>query len=80
MDSSPDPISAQSNANSTLTTAPYPSFNEVSVARLRAFLTTLLERGIYADLNLHVGYQFRPSIDQVPALPGNQSIPAKASP
>ena len=67
MDSSPDrnPI----DARSLLTTGPYPTLNPISVARLRAFLTALRAEGIYVDLNLHVGYTFRPSVDNVPALP-----------
>ena len=58
MDSSPD--RDPSAANSLLTTGPYPSLNPVSVARLRGFLDALEAQGIYVNLNLHVGYQFRP--------------------
>jgi hypothetical protein len=67
MDSSPDRDPA--TARSLLTTGPYPTLNPVSVSRLRAFLDALKAEGIYADLNLHVGYTFRPSVDNVPALP-----------
>jgi len=77
MDSSPDSNAA--NAGSTLTTGPYPTFNEVSLQRLRDFLAALASEGIYADLNLHVGYTFRPAIDQVPALPG-QAISTQSKP
>ena len=56
-------------ANSLLSTGPYPTLNPVSVARLRTFLDALKAEGIYADLNLHVGYAFRPSVDNVPPLP-----------
>lgn len=77
MDSQPD--SNPANANSVLTTGPYPSFNDVAIQRLRGFLTALAAEGIYADLNLHVGYQFRPAIDQIPALSG-QSIPTQSKP
>ena len=66
MDSSPD--RNPSTARSLLTTGPYPTLNPVSVARLRNFLTALKAEGIYADLNLHVGYTFRPDVDHVPAL------------
>ncbi len=69
MDSEPDPIGDTSVFNSTLTVAPYPSFNENGLTRLRAFLTALANEGIYVDLNLHVGYPFRPDVDAVPALP-----------
>jgi hypothetical protein len=55
-------------AGSLLTTGPYPTLNPVSVERLRAFLDALKAEGIYADLNLHVGYTFRPSVDNVPAI------------
>jgi hypothetical protein len=66
MDSSPD--HNPSDARSLLTTGPYPTLNPVSVRRLRAFLDALKAEGIYADLNLHVGYTFRPSVDNVPSL------------
>ncbi len=77
MDSSPD--STPEDANSLLTTGPYPSFNPISIQRLRTFLTALSAEGIYADLNLHVGYQFRPSIDQVPSL-GAVQFPDQSKP
>ena len=70
MDSEPDPIGDNSEFNSTLTVGPYPSFNTKGLPRLRAFLTALADEGIYVDLNLHVGYPFRPGVDQVPTLPG----------
>ncbi len=79
MDSSPDPAASPNNANSILTDRPYPTFNDVSVQRLRDFLTALASEGIYADLNLHVGYQFRPTVDQVPPLPG-MSFPTQSKP
>jgi hypothetical protein len=70
MDSTIDPSGSPSNANGILLDGPYPTFNEISVERLRDFLTALAAEGIYANLNLHVGYLFRPAIDLVPALPG----------
>ena len=79
MDSSPDPVGNPTSANSILVDSAYPTFNDLSVQRLRDFLSALASEGIYADLNLHVGYQFRPTVDQVPALPG-QSIPAQSKP
>lgn len=66
MDSQPD--SDLNNAGSLLTSGPYPTLNTVAVARLRAFLNALKAEGIYCNLNLHVGYEFRPAIDRVPAL------------
>src|SRR5690242_12135295 len=79
MDSSPDPAGSPGNANSILTDRAYPSFNDVSVQRLRDFLSALAAEGIYADLNLHVGYTFRPSVDQVPSLAG-AAIPSQSKP
>lgn len=73
MDSQPD--SNPSNAGSILTTGPYPSLNNVAVARLRAFLDALRAEGVYANLNLHVGYQFRPAVDGVPGPVPSQSKP-----
>lgn len=78
MDSSPDSI--PTNASSLLTTQPYPALNPYSVPLLRNLLDALKAEGIYADLNLHVGYQFRPSIDNVPALPGGQAFPDQSKP
>jgi hypothetical protein len=75
MDSSPD--RNPSDARSLLTTGPYPTLNPVSVARLRNFLTALKAEGIYADLNLHVGYTFRPDVDHVPAL---ENFPKQSKP
>jgi hypothetical protein len=79
MDSIQDPVSRPSDANGILTTGPYPSFNEISVQRLRDFLTALSAEGVYADLNLHVGYQFRPAVDQVPSL-GGLPMPEQGKP
>jgi hypothetical protein len=79
MDTTVDPSGSPSNANGILTDGPYPTFNEVSVGRLRDFLTALAAEGIYANINLHVGYLFRPSVDQVPALPG-QAMPTQSKP
>ena len=78
MDTSPD--SDPGNANSALTTGPYPTLNPVSMHRLRAFLTALREEGIYADVNLKVGYVFRPGVDHVPAMPDNRDFPAQSKP
>jgi hypothetical protein len=74
------PDSTPSNAGSLLTTGPYPTLNTVAVARLRAFLNALRSERIYANLNLHVGYQFRPSVDGIPALPGGVAFPTQSKP
>jgi hypothetical protein len=73
MDTSPD--RRPEDARSTLTTDPYPTLNPVSIARLRGFLDALKAEGIYVNLNLHVGYQFRPEVDRVPAAVPTQSKP-----
>ncbi|MBS1827585.1 MAG: hypothetical protein JST93_19880 [Acidobacteria bacterium] len=76
MDSQPD--SNSSNAGSLLTTGPYPTLNPTAIERLRTFLTALAGEGIYANLNLHVGYQFRPAIDGIPSL--TPAIPSQSKP
>lgn len=78
MDSQPD--SNPANANSILTTGPYPTFNSVSMGRLRTFLDALKAEGIYANINLKVGYVFRPAVDQVPALPAGVAFPSQSKP
>src|SRR5437899_5780517 len=79
MDSTQDPAARPDTANGILLDGPYPTFNPVSIQRLRGFLTALAAEGVYADLNLHVGYTFRPAVDQIPALPG-QAIPSQSKP
>jgi hypothetical protein len=78
MDSRPDRDPAA--AGSILTADSYPTLNPVSVARLRRFLDALKAEGIYIDLNLHVGYTFRPQVDRVPAMPDNLNIPSQSKP
>lgn len=78
MDSSPD--SNPANAGSILTTGAYPTLNSISVTRLRAFLDALSAQGIYADLNLHVGYTFRPDVDQVPRVSDALPMPSQSKP
>jgi hypothetical protein len=68
MDTNPD--ANPQTANSLLTRDPYPTLNPVAVARLRGFLNALAAEGIYANLNIHVGYTFRPEVDHVPPTPG----------
>ncbi len=68
MDSSPG---VQDNPpRSLLTPGPYPTFNQTAVTRLRNFIAALKQQGIYVNLNLHVGYRFRPAVDQLPPLDG----------
>ena len=78
LDTSPD--RDPSKANSTLTTGPYPTLNPESVSRLRNFLNALKAEGVYADLNLHVGYEFRPEVDHVPAMPDGAKLPQQSKP
>ncbi len=75
MDSQPD--SNPANAGSLLTTGPYPTLNEEAVRRLRALLDALQAEGIYVNVNLHVGYVFRPAVD---GLPPHPSFPAYSKP
>lgn len=78
MDTAPssDPDSLQS----TLTLDPYPTLHEGAVARLRHFIGALKAEGIYVNLNLMVGYAFRPQVDGVPALDDQGTAPAYGSP
>lgn len=79
MDSSPD--SNPNNARSVLlSTGPYPAFNPVAIDRLKTFIAALASEGIYSNINLHVGYQFRPSADGIPALPNNMAFPTQSKP
>jgi len=78
MDSWPD--QRPEDANSLLTTGPFPTLNQLTVRRMRAFLDALKAEGIYANLNLHVGYEFRPSIDQVPAWSSSRLMPEQSKP
>lgn len=65
---------------STLTTGPYPTLHAGAVARLRHFLVALQKEGIYVNLNLMVGYLFRPQMDDIPALDASGTPPGHASP
>ena len=56
-----------------LTTAAFPSFNSVALQRLRYLIAACKAEGIYIDLNLHVGYKFRPAVDGVPELGGKNA-------
>lgn len=60
------PGDATNPPRSVLTLGPYPSFNAEAVSRLRHFIEALTSEGIYINLNLHVGYRFRPEVDGVP--------------
>jgi hypothetical protein len=76
LDTQPD--SNPANAASILTTGPYPTINPFAAERLRAFLDAMRAEGVYVNLNLKVGYEFRPAVDRVPAYSGtfpNQSKP-----
>ncbi|AXF05536.1 hypothetical protein CUJ88_44395 (plasmid) [Paraburkholderia hospita] len=68
------------NATALLTGAPFPTFNKDAISRLRNLLEQLRQQGIYADLNLHVAYQFRPSVDQTIGLNGQTAWPNQSKP
>lgn len=72
-----DPDADPTRCRSILTTGPYPSFNSIAMARLRGLLSALRSEGIYVNLNLHVGYRFRPDVDRVP---GPDPLPAQSKP
>lgn len=79
MDTQPD--ARAENANSILlSTGPYPTFNPIAVGRLRVFLDALKGEGIYANINLHVGYVFRPGVDGLPLWPGTGGFPTQSKP
>lgn len=56
---------------SLLTPAPYPAFNPTAIKRLSYFIRALGQEGLYVNLNLHVSYSFRASVDRVPAFENN---------
>ncbi|OZI30207.1 capsular biosynthesis protein [Bordetella genomosp. 10] len=60
---------------SILGSGPFPTFSPAAVARLRGLIQALAKEGIYVDLNLHVGYRFRPGVDGLPALDGGAETP-----
>lgn len=65
---------------SLLTPGPYPTFNEAAVERLRNLIRAFSREGIYVNLNLHVGYRFRPDADAVPAYEADRMKRPIASP
>lgn len=65
---------------SILTTGPFPTFSPTAVARLRGLIEALAREGIYVNLNLHVGYRFRPRVDGLPALDGGADMPPLTAP
>lgn len=77
MDTSPD---GGATGNSLLTTGPYPTLHQTAVARLRNFLDAFKAEGIHVNLNLKVGYVFRPGPDNVPALPAGIAWPSQSKP
>jgi len=76
-----DSISSNNtNPNGLLTPGPFPTFNEYAIQRLRYLLEQFRENGIYADLNLHVGYQFRPVLDHTLSTGNNKPWPNQSKP
>ncbi|GAB4090017.1 capsular biosynthesis protein [Hydrogenophaga soli] len=73
------PTSDPAVFRSTLTEAAYPSLHAGAVARLKTFIDELKQQGLYINLNLMVGYAFRPQIDGVPALDDAGTSPGLGS-
>ena len=65
---------------SILTSGPFPTFSDEAVTRLRGLIEALAAEGLYVNLNLHVGYRFRPRVDGLPDLDGGQDRPALSAP
>ena len=74
------PTADQQVFRSTLTTAPYPTLHTGAIERLRHFISALRTEGLYVNLNLMVGYTFRPGVDGVPPLDDKGKPPGYASP
>jgi hypothetical protein len=72
------PGTATAPPNSVLTPGPYPSFNQEALTRLKTLIGALSAEGLYVNLNLRVGYRFRPDVDQVPPLPADAPTGAAA--
>lgn len=65
---------------SILGPGPYPDFNEEAVRRLKTLIEALASEGIYVNLNLRVGYIFRPEVDTVPFYEPERMVRAIGSP
>ncbi len=78
LDSAPD--TRVDPPRSVLTPGPFPTFQPAAVERLRGFVDALAREGIYVNLNLRVGYRFRPAVDGVPALDGGAAAAPHTSP
>lgn len=63
-----------------LTTGAFPTFNAIAIFRLRNFIEVLKAEGIYVNLNLHVGYSFRPAVDGVTPLAPGERMPYASHP
>ena len=74
------PVDGPTPFRSTLTTGPYPSLHMPSIERLRTFIRALKQEGLYVNLNLMVGYAFRPGPDGVPATDATGRGPQYGSP
>lgn len=75
-----EPSSDPNRPESILTNGPFPTLHTQSVGRLRKFLNALSAEGIYVNLNLHVGYTFRPTIDRVPSPWESNAFPLQSKP
>ena len=78
MDTFPD--TRANPPRSVLLPGPFPTFNPDALMRLRHLIGVLAAEGLYVDLNLRVGYRFRPGIDQVPPMDGGAASAPYTSP
>ncbi|QHI99874.1 capsular biosynthesis protein [Xylophilus rhododendri] len=78
MDSAPD--TRANPPRSVLLPGPFPTFNPEALMRLRRLIEALSAEGLYVDLNLRVGYRFRPTVDQVPPMDGGAAAAPYTAP
>lgn len=71
---------SESQPRGLLTHGAYPSFNKVALARLITLIDAFRNQGLYINVNLHVGYAFRPGIDAVPELQQAEAMPFASQP
>ncbi|TAA44603.1 hypothetical protein [Pseudoxanthomonas winnipegensis] len=75
-----DAIADGERLNGLLTGEPFPTLDPVAVQRLRGLLERCRQAGIYVDLNLHVRYAFRPSVDGTLAVDDAPEWPNQSKP
>ncbi|RZZ83015.1 hypothetical protein [Pseudoxanthomonas winnipegensis] len=75
-----DAIADGERVDGLLTGDPFPTLDPVAIQRLRGLLERCRQAGIYVDLNLHVRYAFRPSIDGTLAVDDEPEWPNQSKP